>query len=78
MDKELNKKIGSTSWTIGRIAGFLALIALVCAWMTEITNKSILGMDQQHLFFDSIALSLIGIGSMIDALLHSKIGKDLP
>ena len=60
------------SITIARVCGIFAIISLIGAWITQITGGSILGMSQQHLFFDSIALSLISIGNFIDSLLHSR------
>jgi hypothetical protein len=59
-------------FVVARISGVLAIITLVCAWITQATGNSILGMSQQHFFFDSIALSLISIGNLLDGLLHSK------
>lgn len=41
-------------------------------WGTQFTGGTIFGMSQQHLFFDSIAMSLISIGNLLDGLLHSK------
>ena len=58
--------------TIARVFGTLALFALIFAWITKITGGSIMEMNQQHFFFDSIALSLISIGNLFDALLHFK------
>lgn len=45
---------------------FLALLALLGAWLTELTGGSLLGLSQQHLFFDAIVLSLFGIGMYLD------------
>lgn len=59
-------------FVIARISGVLAFITLICAWITQVTGGSIMGMSQQHFFFDSIALSLISIGNLLDGLLHSK------
>jgi hypothetical protein len=59
-------------FAIARVFGVLAFLALVFAWVTQITGGPSMGMSQQHFFFDSIALSLISIGNLLDGLLHSK------
>lgn len=56
----------------GRLALTLGLLALVGAWITQLTGTPLIGMSQQHLFQDSIALSLLGIGAMLDSVLHAK------
>lgn len=56
----------------GRLLLTLAFVALVGAWITQVTGGAIFGMGQQHLFNDAIALALLGIGCLLDALLHLK------
>lgn len=57
---------------IGR--GFIALgtLALLGAWITQLTGRPLLGMSQEHLFNDAIALSLLGIGFFVDAFWHAR------
>lgn len=57
---------------VGRIFFTLALLALVGAWITQLTDGRILGMTQQHLFSDAIVLALLGIGSFLDAFWHAR------
>lgn len=57
---------------LGRIFFVLATLALLGAWLTQLTGGKILGFDQQHLFNDAIVLSLFGIGMFLDALWHSR------
>jgi len=57
---------------IGRIIVILAVIALISAWITQLTGKTFLGMTQQHLFNDAMALALLAIAFFLDALLHDK------
>lgn len=45
----------------------LAFLATLGAWLTEFTGGELLGLSQQHLFFDAIVLSLFGIGMYLDA-----------
>ena len=56
---------------VGRLFFALAFLALLGAWLTQLTGGTLMGMSQQHLFNDAIALSLLGVGMMIDALWHS-------
>lgn len=57
---------------IGRVLLMLALLALLGAWVTQLTDGTLMGMSQQHLFNDAIALALLGIGSFLDALWHAR------
>lgn len=42
---------------IGRGFLFAALLALLGAWLTQLTGATLLGMTQQHLFSDATALA---------------------
>ena len=57
---------------VGRILLTLSLVALIGAWTTQITGNTVLGMSQQHLYNDAIALALLGIGGFLDALYHTR------
>lgn len=57
---------------IGRIFLTLALLALVGAWITQLTGAPLVGMNQQHLFNDATVLALLGIGMFLDALWHAR------
>lgn len=57
---------------LGRFCGLLAFLALVGAWITQLTGGPLFGMSQQHLFNDAIVLSLFAIAGGLDGLLHSK------
>lgn len=61
-------------WPIGfaRVFTFLAFVALVGAWVTEVTGTERLGMNQQHLFSDATALAVLGIACFIDAYWHAR------
>jgi len=62
----------TTAATLGRVALIGAFLALIGAWYTQISNSSLFGMSQIHLFSDAIVLSLLGIAGLIDAQLHAK------
>lgn len=60
---------------LGRIFFVLAFLALLGAWLTQLTGGSggtLFGMSQQHLFNDAVVLSLLGIGMFLDAFWHSR------
>ena len=57
---------------LGRIFFVLATLALLGAWLTQLSGGTLFGMSQQHLFNDAIVLSLFGIGMFLDALWHSR------
>jgi hypothetical protein len=57
---------------LGRIFFALALLALLGAWLTQVSGGTILGFSQQHLYNDAIVLSLFGIGMFLDALWHAR------
>ncbi len=57
---------------IGRILLTLALLALLGAWITQLTGTTLFGMSQEHLFNDATVLALLGIGMFLDALWHAR------
>ncbi len=65
-------KLATLAVYLGRILFTLAFLALLGAWLTQAMGGTLLGMSQQHLFNDAIVLSLLGIGSFLDALWHAR------
>lgn len=65
----------TTALLIGRIALMLGVLTLVGAWLNQMAGFSPFGMSQQHMFNDSMALSLIGIGMLVDAAFHKTDKK---
>jgi hypothetical protein len=57
---------------VARVLIGLAVLALSGAWITQLTGGPLLGMGQQHLFNDAIALSLLGIAIFVDAFWHAR------
>lgn len=57
---------------VGRILLTLAFVALLGAWLTQLTGGALFGFTQQHLFNDASVLALLGIGSFLDAFWHSR------
>ena len=57
---------------LGRLFLGLGFLSLLGAWYTQLTGTLLLGMTQSHLFSDATVLSLLGIGALIDAKLHSQ------
>lgn len=68
------------SIALGRFCGLLSFLALLGAWITQVTGGTLFGMSQQHLFNDAIVLALFAIAGLLDGLLHSKgiwdLGKE--
>lgn len=64
-----------TALNIGRVFITLAFLSLIGAWLNQLAGFSPLGMTQQHMFNDSMALSLLGIGMLIDAAFHKAERK---
>lgn len=62
--------------SIGRVSLVLSIIALVGAWITQLSGNSIIGMSQIHLFNDATVLALLGIGFLLDGQIHK--GKEKP
>ena len=60
------------AFALGRLFLTLGLIALVCAWIAQLSGGPIFGFSQQHLFLDAITLSLLGIGGLLDGIVHLK------
>lgn len=56
----------------GRLCGLLAVLALIGAWITEVTGRPLFGLSQQHLFNDAIVLSLFAIAGLLDGIVHAK------
>ena len=56
----------------GRVLILMSFLALASAWITEIRGGPVFGLTQQHLFFDALALGVLGIGCLVDSMLHAK------
>lgn len=65
-------KPGTVTIAIARACGALAVLALLGAWITQLTGGTILGMGQQHFFEDATVLTLFCIAGLLDGILHSK------
>ena len=58
--------------TLGRVLLVLSFLALASAWITEVRGGPLFGLTQQHLFYDALALGVLGIGCLVDSMLHAK------
>ena len=66
----MNKTRAATG--VGRLCGALAVLALLGAWITQLTGGTILGMSQQHFFSDATVLALFCIAGLLDGIVHAK------
>lgn len=64
--------LARTTAIVGRGWGWLGLLALIGAWMTQLTQQPLFGMTQQHLFNDAIVMVLLCIASLLDSVVHAK------
>ena len=55
-----------------RLLILLAIVALIGAWISQLRNGSLLGMSQQHLFNDAMALGILGVAFLTDAWWHER------
>lgn len=65
-------KLSSVFHLIGRIVGGLGGIALIGAWLAG-EGGTVLGLSQQHLFFDTLSLTLISIAAMVCGLFYLRL-----
>ncbi|HCM36724.1 MAG: hypothetical protein A3J30_04350 [Candidatus Wildermuthbacteria bacterium RIFCSPLOWO2_02_FULL_47_9c] len=56
---------------LGGAFGILGGLALVGAWVAG-ENGAVLGFSQQHLYFDAVVLTLIGISALVCTLVYLK------
>ena len=57
---------------IGRIALTLSVLSLLCACFIQLFGFSFFGMSQEHMFNDAMALGIIAVGFLLDAMIHKK------
>lgn len=61
-----------TAVNFGRFLLGFGFVALIGAWITQVTGNTLFGLSQTHLFADATILSLLGIGMLIDGRLHKE------
>lgn len=67
-----NRAMGTIAVVVGRIAGTLAVLALLGAWIATARGGPVLGMSEQHLFNDAIVLTLMSIAGLLDGIVHRR------
>lgn len=65
----------TTFINLGRLLLGLSFVGLLGAWWTQLTGGTFLGQLQEHLFFDTIVLALLGIGSLLDGMIHKQANE---
>ncbi|MBN8739165.1 MAG: hypothetical protein BGP24_09660 [Lysobacterales bacterium 69-70] len=62
--------------TIGRVALTLGFLAMLAAWISAMTATGVwLGFPTAHWFADATVMALLGIGGLVDALVHARAGE---
>lgn len=67
------KKSTAMHWA-AYLTGTLGPLALIGAWIAG-ENGTVLGLSQQHLYYDAIVLVLISISALLCALVYLKKGE---
>lgn len=65
-------KLSSAFHWIGRIVGGLGALALIGAWVAGESGR-VFGLSQPHLFFDSLALTLLSIAALVCGLFYLRL-----
>lgn len=52
------------------VAGFVGVLAILGAWLTQATGSALLGTSQEHLFSDATVLLLSAIWLSLGSLWH--------
>lgn len=72
------ERSGRVSVGIARLLSFVAFLALLGAWIAQVKGGTLMGLTQEHLFNDAIALALLGIAMFVDAYWHARGSGDRP
>lgn len=73
--QKYNRVMGTWAIVGARVAGTLAFLALIGAWLATMRGGPVLGMSEQHLFNDAIVLSLFAIAGLLDGIVHRQAMK---
>ena len=60
---------------LGRLLLGLSFVGLLGTWWIQLTGGSFVGLSQEHLFSDAIVLALLGIGSLLDGMIHKQANE---
>lgn len=61
---------------LGRGALALGFLAMLAAWISAMTPTGAwLGFTTAHWFADATVMALLGIGGLVDALVHARTGE---
>lgn len=62
--------------TVGRVTLALGFLAMLAAWISAMTATGVwLGFSTAHWFADATVMALLGIGGLVDALVHARAGE---
>lgn len=71
MDNAKPSRGARTMVKLGRAACALGVLALLAAWIAQLVPNASSALVQ-HLFYDSIVLTLVGIAFFLDAAWHDR------
>lgn len=66
------KKYSKFFTNLGRFALLLSVLSLFGAWYVSVSGTTLFGRTETHAFNDAIVLALLGIGFLIDGIIHNK------
>ena len=58
--------------SFGRLALTLSFLSLLGAWYASVSGDTLFGRTETHAFNDAIVLALLGIGFLLDGMIHNK------
>lgn len=64
-----------THFRLGRVLLTLSFVGLLAAWWTQASGGTFLGQSPEHFFSDAIVLALLGIGILLDGIVHKLIDE---
>ena len=65
----------NTFINLGRLLLGLSFVGLLGTWWIQLTGGNFLGLSQEHLFSDAIVLALLGIGGLLDGMIHRQTNE---
>lgn len=65
----------NTFINLGRLLLGLSFVGLLGAWWIQLTGANFFGLSQEHFFSEATVLALLGIGSLLDGMIHKQANQ---